>query len=168
MPFAHLIGVEPQALSVLRSVHMERDRDYDVERESADEVPALVGPLGNLSDAGSSGASSSSLKTTNAVASSLSTTFGSGCASPLGATTTTIAGLPSAAYHCLTNQNSLLALQGGTLPGKLLWGNENKLPVIDLFRILLLLGVLPFLFCFCGRPVATACVDSVPAGGNRT
>ena len=148
VPFAHLVGVEPQALSVLRSVHMERDRELESERErdatddaACRESPSrapLVGTLGS-----SSGASCSRTSVAAAASSASSGSSSSSSSSNIGSSpSTTIAGLPSAAYHCLTSQSSLLSLQGGSLPGKLLWGSENKLPVIDLFRILLLLGVL--------------------------
>ena len=144
VPFAHLVGVEPQALSVLRSVHMERDRELESERErdatddaACRESPSRAPPVGTL---GSSSGASCSRTSVAAAASSASS--GSSSSSIGSSPSTTIAGLPSAAYHCLTSQSSLLSLQGGSLPGKLLWGSENKLPVIDLFRILLLLGVL--------------------------
>jgi hypothetical protein len=143
VPFAHLVGVEPQALSVLRSVHMERDRELlEPPRDDADEterVGIALGASSAFSTASTSASGASSSKTYGAAAAASS---GSGISSYPPAPNTTIAGLPRAAYHCLTNQSSLLALQGGSLPGKLLWGSEAKLPVLDLFRLLLLLGVL--------------------------
>ena len=144
MPFAHLVGVEPQALSVLRSVHMERDRELEPERErdaTDDTASACRESPSRAPSAGTLGSASGASCSRTSVAASVSASSGSASSSVGSSPSTTIAGLPSAAYHCLTSQSSLLALQGGSLPGKLLWGGESKLPVIDLFRILLLLGL---------------------------